>query len=127
MRKFQIKEGSIPLESLTRISHQPFSGWIIECDLAHFFLSGALAVEQGPVDGWIGPARRFRQAWKNTSTYGLPEAKATWIRLTLTRTRAPIFSSRVRTVPDVALANAVPRRPRGRNMIKMFIASSARP
>ncbi len=37
---------------LTWISHPPLGGWIFECDLEYFFLSGALAVEPRPVDGW---------------------------------------------------------------------------
>ncbi len=43
-------EGSVDL--LTWISHPPLGGWIFECDLEYFFLSGALAVEPRPVDGW---------------------------------------------------------------------------
>ncbi len=37
---------------LAWISHPPLGGWIFECDLEYFFLSGALAVEPRPVDGW---------------------------------------------------------------------------
>ncbi len=50
--------GRITLEStpgvgtLAWISHPPLGGWIFECDLEYFFLSGALAVEPRPVDGW---------------------------------------------------------------------------
>ncbi len=40
------------LQDLTWISHPPLGGWIFECDLEYFFLSGALAVEPRPVDGW---------------------------------------------------------------------------
>ncbi len=47
------KEGSPAVRAyLAWISHPPLGGWIFECDLEYFFLSGALAVEPRPVDGW---------------------------------------------------------------------------
>src|SRR5947209_4844062 len=61
----------------------------------------------------MGEARAFAAAARrlavrpHASAAGQPDAIATLIRRTLTRTRAPILSSLRRMVPQVALANCV--------------------
>src|SRR5437660_10780583 len=64
------------------------------------------ACQAGGARAFAGAARRVAaspQAW----AAGQPDAIATLIRRTLTRTRAPILSSLRRMVPQVALANCV--------------------
>ena len=58
-----------------------------------------------------------RRAWAraNSCRYGQPEAMATVMRRTLIRTRAPIFSSLRRMLPQVASANWVWAKPMRRS------------